>query len=420
MRLLLLHPNFPAQFRHVAGALGRDPKNQVVFATKNERPEWKIKGVKKAVYKFEENKTEGRHKLVDPFEEAVRQGEAVYALLADLKSKGFKPDLIYGHSGWGTTLYVKEVYPETPLLCYFEWFYDPSGADANFDPLPRTKKPGIRPPQLLRTRNAPILNDLWACDRGISPTRWQHSQFPAEFRHKLDILHDGIDTDYFAPDGEAALKLDGLDLSDAEEIVTYTARGMEPYRGFPQFIEAAAAVLKKRRNCRVVVAGSERVCYGTPPPDGKSWKTIMLEKLDLDEERLHFVGSLPYGKYKLLLQCSSVHVYLTRPFVLSWSAVEAMSCGCAMVVSDTPPVREAFVDGENSLYADFYSAGEIAECIDRLLEDRALAARLGDNARRTAVENYSLAKLLPRHLSVMAETAIGRHSLQSPRPLSMK
>jgi glycosyltransferase involved in cell wall biosynthesis len=184
---------------------------------------------------------------------------------------------------------------------------------------------------------------------------------------------------------------------------------MEPYRGFPQFMEAADAVLKKRKDCHVVVAGSERICYGSPRPDGKSWKDAMLEKLDPDRSRLHFVGSLPYGQYKRLLQCSTVHVYLTRPFVLSWSAVEAMACGCAMVVSDTPPVREAFTHGENGMYADFFSAAEIGARIEELLSDKKLAARVSENARRTAEERYALKKLLPRHIAVMADTARGRY-----------
>lgn len=410
MRLLLLHPNFPAQFRHVAAALGRDPGNKVVFGTKTERPEWNIPGVAKAVYKDPGKVSDKSHKLAAPYEEAVLQGEAVYKMLAGLKSKGFRPDLIYGHSGWGTTLYVKEVFPETPLLCYFEWFYDPFGADANFDPQPRTEKPRNRPPALIRTRNAPILNDLWTCDRGVCPTNWQKSQFPREYRGKLEVIHDGIDTDYFAPDQKAGFEHEGLDLSGAEEVVTYTARGMEPYRGFPQFMEAAKIVMDRRKGCHVVIAGSDRVCYGSPPPDGKSWKQIMLERLELDNGRLHFVGSLPYGKYRRLLQRSTVHVYLTRPFVLSWSAIEAMSCGCAMVVSDTPPVREAFVHRENGLYADFYSSEEIAGRLIEVLEDRDLAAKLRENARRTAVESYSLKKLLPAHLAVMADTARGLYS----------
>lgn len=405
-----MHPNFPAQFRHVAGALGRDQGNKIVFATKNERPEWVIQGVTKAIYTPSGNSAKDANRLVAPYDEAVRQGEAAHKLLTDLKSKGFRPDLIYGHSGWGNTLYVKDVFPETPLLCYFEWFYDPYGADANFDPPQKTKKPKERPPALLRTRNAPILNDLWTCDYGICPTMWQRSQFPKMFHHKLQVIHDGIDTDYFAPDPEARLDFAGLDLPGGSEIVTYTARGMEPYRGFPQFMEAAQLVLKKRKDCHVVIAGSERVCYGSPPANGKTWKQIMLEKLKPDAKRLHFVGSLPYGQYKRLLQCSSVHIYLTRPFVLSWSAVESMACGCAMVVSDTPPVREAFVHGENGMYADFYSAPEIAERIIQVLADKDLAARLRENARRTAVERYSLKKLLPRHLKVVQDTARGRYS----------
>jgi glycosyltransferase involved in cell wall biosynthesis len=409
MRALFLHPNFPAQFRHVAAALGREGRHKIVFATKNERPEWNIPGVEKALYKAPDSDEQtGRH-LVKPFADAVLQGEAVYKLLTGLKAKGFRPDIIYGHSGWGTTLYIKEVFPEAPFLGYFEWFYDPEGYDANFDPPRRSKKPKEKPPSILRTRNAAILNDLWVCDRGICPTHWQKSQFPVQLRDKLQVLHDGVDTDYFAPDENARLRLPGLDLSQAEEIVTYASRGMEPYRGFPQFMQAVDLLLKKRKSCHVVIAASERVCYGSKPKDGKSWKEIMLSKLDLDMDRLHFTGSLPYGQYKSLLQASKVHVYLTRPFVLSWSAVESMACGCSLVASDTPPVREALRDRESALLADFYSPEDIALRIEELLEDRALAETLSGAARAVAEERYSLKKLLPRHLGVIADTARGRY-----------
>ncbi len=408
MRILFIHPNFPAQFRHVAAVFGRDKRNQVLFATKNERPEWNIPGVKKILYAAEGETPEQVHRLAAPLDTAVREGEAVFAICRKLKASGFKPDLVYAHSGWGTTMYLRDVWPDVPLMCYFEWFYDPGGADANFD-LPQGAEHG---PTVLRTRNAPIFNDLWTCDQGLCPTRWQHAQFPGEYRSRIAVLHDGVDTGYFTPDPEARMVLPGekdqeLDLSGAEEIVTYAARGMEPYRGFPQFMEAMALLLERRKGTHVVVAGSERVCYGGPRPDGKSWKQAMLDTLDLDMDRLHFTGSLPYGRYRTVLQASTVHVYLTRPFVLSWSAVEAMACGCQVVGSDTPPVRELIRNGENGLLADFFSPQDIALRVEEALADKDRAARLRAAARATAEERYSLARLLPVHCRLMADTARG-------------
>ncbi len=414
MKVLFLHPNFPAQFRHVAQALGRDPAHRVVFATKNERPEWNIPGVKKALYRPAGEASGEAHRLVAPYETAVREGEGVYALCRELRSAGFVPDLVYLHAGWGTGMYVKDAFPEARIMGYFEWFYDPLGVDANFDPPPpgrRSPEHWEKAPALLRTRNMPIFNDLWISDQGLSPTYWQRAQLPVEFRHKVAVLHDGVDCAYFAPAPGAKLVLPGLDLSEVEELVTYATRGMEPYRGFPQFMEAAGMLLRERPRTHVVVAGSERVCYGSPLPEGKSYKQLMLERLALppdQAERLHFVGSLPYGQYRQLLQSSTVHVYLTRPFVLSWSAVEAMACGCCLVASDTEPVREALADGASALLCPFHDPAAIARRVGEALDDPALAARCREGARQTALARYDLARLLPVHLRLMEHAAAGK------------
>ncbi|WP_035251404.1 glycosyltransferase [Desulfocurvus vexinensis] len=406
MKVLLTHPNFPGQLRHVAAALGSRPDNVVVFAASTPRNDWRIPGVSKLRYVPQAADGLTPHRLVGPVQEAVLQGEALHRAAHGLKSRGFRPDVIYGNSGWGSTLYLKDVWPDVPLMCYFEWFYDPLGADARFE-----ERPGAdaryEPPKLMRTRNAVIFNDLWACDQGLSPTRWQWSQFPQAFRPKIEVLHDGVDTEFFspAPGAPPGLDLPGADLTGVDEIVTFAGRGMEPYRGFPQFMEAAALVLARRPRAHVVVAGSERVCYGAPREDGKTWKEHMLEVLDLDRERLHFVGSLPYGRYRDLLRASSVHVYLTRPFVLSWSFIEAMACGCALAASDTEPVREVVAHGQSALLCDFFRPAQFAEAICTLLDDRALAARLGAAARQTALERYDLKTLLPRHLELLRRTA---------------
>lgn len=410
MRVLLLHPNFPAQLRHVAKALGESGEHTVVFATKTPRHGWVIPGVSKALYVPQKGaSTQGKSvvtRLVDPFRDAVAQGEAFYRLGQMLKDGGFTPDVIYANSGWGSTLYIKDIWPDTPLQCYFEWFYDPQGKDSSFDKPKLAEGPPL-PPKVLRTRNASIFNDLWMCDQGISPTRWQKSQFPQEYQDKIAVLHDGVDTEFFSPQPDAKMVLPSLDLSHVEEVITYVGRGMEPYRGFPQFMEAMEIVLRRRPKAHVVIAGSERVCYGAPHPSGKSYKDVMLEQLDLPEERIHFVGSLPYAEYRKLLAASSVHVYLTRPFVLSWSAIEAMASGCCIVASDTDPVREAMQDGESALLVDFFDAQAIAARVEEALGDKALQRRISQGARRVAEESYSLRRLLPRHIELLKRTALG-------------
>ncbi len=404
MRALFLHPNFPAQYRHIITSLGADPQNQIIFGTKNERPEWKIPGVKKALFKPSRDPKPETHQYVRSLESAVIHGQAAFRMIEQLKSQGFVPDVICGHSGWGPTLFMKEAFPDTPLLCYFEWFYHSRGSDADFDPAdPLTVDDMAR----IRIKNTPILVDLYSCDWGLSPTQWQRSQFPAELQSKISVLHDGVDTSYFQPDPGAKLILPNLDLSGVDELVTYVARGMEPYRGFPEFIEAVAYIQERRPNCHVVVVGSERVCYGKSLPNGVSYKEHMLKKIPLDLSRIHFVGPLPYGQYLKVIQASDAHIYLTRPFVLSWSMIESLSTGCLVIGSDTAPVTEVIQDGENGLLVDFFAPKEVADRVDQVLDHPTRMAEIRLKARQTVLERYDLAKLLPQHLHLIQQMAQG-------------
>lgn len=402
MRVLFLHPNFPAQYRHVATLLGQDPKNQVVFSTKNENPQWTIPGVQKVLFSPSRDPNPNTHHYVRPLESAVLQGQAVFRLAEQLKARDFVPDIVCGHSGWGPTLFIKDAFPNTPLLCYYEWFYHARGSDADFDPADPLSVDDL---PRIRTKNAAILIDLYTCDWGLSPTNWQRSQFPREFQDKITVLHDGVDTDYFKPAPGAKLVLPNLDLSHVDEIVTYVSRGMEPYRGFPEFIEAIAHVQERRPNCHVVVVASERVCYGKPLPNGMTYKELMLKKVPLDLSRVHFVGTLPYALYLKVLQASVVHVYLTRPFVLSWSAIEALSAGCLVIGSDTAPVREVIRDGDNGLLFDFFSPKQIADRIDEVLDHPTQMAEIRAKARQSVLERYSLSSLLPQQLQLITDVA---------------
>ena len=227
------------------------------------------------------------------------------------------------------------------------------------------------------------------------------------------MLHDGVDTDYFKPNPGAKLILPNLDLSGVDEIVTYVARGMEPYRGFPEFIESIAYIQERRSNCHVVVVGSDRVCYGKSLPNNETYKEHMLKKVPLDLSRVHFVGSLPYGLYLKVIQASSAHIYLTRPFVLSWSMIESMSTGCLVIGSDTAPVKEVIRDGENGLLVDFFSPKQIADRVDEVMDHPTRMAELRVKARQTALERYALKDMLTRQLQLIKDVASGSMTLQS-------
>jgi glycosyltransferase involved in cell wall biosynthesis len=394
MRILFLHPNFPAQFRHLAVEMAKQG-HQVVFGTT--RLEGSLPGVHKEIFTANREVRPDTHNYVKPLESAVLQGQAVYRMTDKLKAGGFIPDVVYGHSGWGSTLFIKDIFPKAKLLCYFEWFYRAYGSDADFDPNDPLTIDDI---SRIRIKNAPILQDLYSCDRGLAPTKWQRQQFPSEYHSKIATHHDGIDTDFFCPKAGAKLVLPSrnLDLSKVAEIVTYVSRGLEPYRGFPQFMEAVALLLERRPNVHVVIVGDNRVVYGRKLADGQSYQELMLAKLPIDRNRVHFTGLLSFNEYLQVLQASSVHVYLTRPFVLSWSMLESLSTGCLVVGSRTAPVMEVIEDGVNGLLVDFFSPQEICTKIEDALNHPEQMAEIRTKARATILQRYNLADLLPLHL----------------------
>ncbi len=399
MRILFLHNNFPAQFRHMARALAAHPGNQVVFGSQPREGE--IPGVRRITFEPARTPRQEVHHYNRTQESAILMGQAAFRAAVELRREGFEPDLIFGHSGWGSTLFMREAFPRARLLCYFEWYYRAHGSDVDFlNPQEVTDDDACR----LRARNVPILMDLANCDWGINPTKFQQAQFPAIFRDKLTVLHDGIDTEFFKPAAATRLDLPSVDLSQASEIVTYATRGMEPYRGFPQFMRAADILLKRRPGLHIVVAGADRVAYGRKLPEGQSWRSRMRTELpDMDLSRVHFTGLLPYPDYLRLLRASSAHVYLTVPFCLSWSLIEAMAAGCALVASDTAPVREVAEDGVNAVLTDFFDHQLLAQRVAEVLDRPSAFAAMRARARATAEERYSLARLLPRQLQLLSD-----------------
>lgn len=405
MRILFIHNNFPAQYRHLAQHLAADPQNRVVFITKNQDVE--LPGVVKCVFEPARSPGEQTHRYVQPFERAVLDGQAVFRVLQSLRSAGFIPDVICAHTGWGPGMFVKDIYPESPLLLYCEWFSGAAGGELDFDPSqPTTVDERLRH----RASNAAILTDLAACDGGVAPTEWQRSRFPAAFQPLIEVIHDGVDTDYFAPGTPEPGTLEALGLPKGAELITFVGRGMDSYRGFPQFIEALAWVQRLRPNCHAAIIGADRVAYGPPPPGGGSYKDWMLSKVSLDLSRVHFLGNLPYSLYRQVMRASTVHVYLTRPFVLSWSFIEALSMGCLVIASDTAPVREVIEDGHNGFLTEFFDVDGLARKVVDALAAGTTLAPLKTAARATVLERYALSKTLPRHLALLERYA-GRSRL---------
>lgn len=390
MNILFLHRSFPAQFKYFASELAKDKNNRVVFITNSET--YEIDGIEKIIYKPESTGIEEASPYIKGYTAAVNHAQAAAKEAQKLKEKGFEPDIIYGHSGWGVTLFMKDLFPKVPLICYFEWFANAEGADTGFGgvEIDETQRAGVR------CSNSQILIDLYSCDAGISPTQWQKSQFPKEYQNKIQVIHDGIDTEFFKPETNAEF----LGFHAEDEVITYGTRGMELYRGFPQFMQAVEILLKKRPNLHVIIAGEDKVFYRGRLEKG-TYKELMLEKLDLDLERIHFVGALPYVDYLKMLQISSSHIYLTVPYVLSWSILEAMSCGCCVVASNTAPVLEVVKDNYNGILTDFFDINQIVEKIEFALDNKDKIKEIRNNARKTVVEKYNLEKILTKHTNFL-------------------
>lgn len=389
MKFLFIHQNFPGQYAHAARHLVQTG-HEVSFITQPRQA--RIEGVRKLEYRPGPVSGGAAHPYLSELENGVGNGLEVAKLCHWLDRDGLVPDIVIGHNGWGEILYVKDVWPKVPLLGYFEFFYRASGSDVDFD---REFPPEADAAARLRTRNAINLLGLDAVDWGQSPTEWQRAQYPERHRDRITVGHEGVDTELVRPDPSARLWLgNGRCLSRADEIVTYSARDLEPYRGFHIFMRALPEVLERRPGAQVLIVGGDGVSYGRQSQHAANYRAQLLAELDhrLDLRRVHFLGHLPYRQYLTILQISTVHVYLTYPFVLSWSLLEAMAAECLVVGSRTAPVEEVMRDGVNGHLVDFFDVGGLAGRIVAALagKDDAVGNRIRTAARQTVLDRYDL------------------------------
>ena len=402
MKILFIHQNFPGQFKFLAPALVKQGHTVVAMTMqKTEAKEWQ--GVRLAPYTATRGTTPKVHPWISDFETKTIRAEACFRAALRLRAEGLSPDLIVSHHGWGESLFLKDVWPQAKLAIYCEFYYHPRGADVGFDPEFPAEDAGevCR----LRLKNLNNLLHFEVADAAISPTHWQASTFPEPFRSKITVVHDGIDTEAVAPNLAVTLTLNGnIKLTRADEVITFVNRNLEPYRGYHIFMRALPELLKRRPQARVLIVGADDVSYGARPAEGKKWKGIFASEVrpqisDADWARVHFLGHIPYQHFIPLLQLSTVHVYLTYPFVLSWSLLEAMSVGCAIVASDTQPLREAIRHNDTGRLVNFFDVPGLANDVCALLDHPVARQRLGANARAFAQANYDLKTVcLPRQL----------------------
>ena len=405
MRLLFVHQNFPGQYLHIARHLAQTGRHEIVFIT--EPNENRLGGVRKVPYRPPAPATPGAvHEAARDFDTAMRRAESVAVTARSLRQLGFAPDAIIGHHGWGELLNLPDVWPDAPILGYLEFFYRLVGADVDFDPeFPMQPEAFGR----VRAKNAVNLLALGLEKQGQSPTEWQRSTYPDWAQPRIALLREGADLDLCRPDPEAwrsVLEVGGLRIAPEDKLVTYVARDLEPYRGFHIVMRALPRLLKARKDIKVVLVGGDGVSYGALPPRG-TWRQQMLEEIGdgLDITRVVLPGRIDYDLYRRMLQRSDAHVYLTYPFVASWSLREALAMGCAVIGSDTTPVREFVTPGETGLLVPFHDPAALADSVLRVLGDRALARRLREGARRFAGDRLDLRETLAGYVALIARMA---------------
>lgn len=402
MKILFIHQNFPGQYKHLAPLLASRGHQCLALTLRVKEPaNWK--GVRILPYSLPDRKGQKVHPWLIDLDTKVTRGEACFHAALKLREAGFTPDLILAHPGWGESMFLRDVWPEARIGLYCELYHLAGYPHLNFDP--EFEQPGITAPLRIRLKNLNNHIHFPLADACISPTRFQAETFPAGFREKITVCHDGIDTETARRDPDVRLSLgDDAVLTRNDEVITFINRNLEPYRGYHRFMRALPALLRDRPAAQVLIVGGDGVSYGATPPRGKTWKQIFIDEVrgripDADWARVHFLGRIPYDRFLHLLQVSRVHVYLTYPFVLSWSLMEAMACEAAIVASDVAPVREVITHDETGRLVDFFDTDRLVQEICALLDDADSRARLGRQARQLMVDRYDLRSIcLPRQL----------------------
>ncbi len=393
MRILLVHRNFPGQFRYLAPALVKAGHRVGVLTwDQNRNP----RALPTALYRYEPVKVPG---LARNYAEYAELGAAAARVAHGLKRKGdASPDVVFGSINWGETLFLKEVWPEARHLGYAEFLYATSGLDTGFDP--EFSRPDFESHLRTVARRAHLMQAALQADALLSPTRWQAATFPADLQPKLSVIHDGVDTARIAPDPAARYQVPGGPLlKSGDEVLTFVSRNLEPYRGYHILMRALPALMRARPECHVVMVGGHDTGYGPGPGKGRSWKQVFLDEVGsrIDPRRLHFTGRIPYPDLLNLLRIGRAHAYLSYPFVLSWSMLEAMALGCVVVGSKTPPVEEVIEDGVNGHLVDFFDIEGWAAKLEEVLADPQAQEPLRRAARQHIVDNYDLkTRCLPK------------------------
>jgi glycosyltransferase involved in cell wall biosynthesis len=388
MKILFIHQNFPGQFRESLPRLADSKNHQIVFLTqrKVDKPP---PGYAVAVYDVKHKTAEGVHRLARLFDGQVAAGYAVRSACVELKKRGFVPDLVVGHVGWGETMFVHDVYPDAPLAAYFEYYFIPKGGAVASDP-EFPEAPDV--PTLLHARTAMNYLSLARAASGFTATEWQKQTFPKVFHPSMSVLHEGVRADLLLPDHTSPLTatVKGVRFSRDDELVTYIARNLEPMRGVHTMLRSLPSLQKARPNARVAVIGGDDVSYGQKLANNQTYRGRLVTELgdSVDWSRVHFLGNIPYPDLVTLLKLARVHIYLTVPFVVSWSMLEAMALEKVVIASDVAPVRQFIESGKNGVLVDFFKPQQLAEAMADVLARPDPYRPMREAARQTILATY--------------------------------
>lgn len=411
-KVLIIHQNFPGPFKSIALHLLQESID-VIGIGKDGAPG--IPDFPWIKYKFNKTASNQVHPYNVYSETAILHAHAVFTVLDSLKKRGYVPDVILAHPGWGETLYVKNVYPNARLIHFCEWYHNLAGSEFGFD---SEFKSSIDDKLKLQTSNAFHLLNLENCDIAISPTHWQKSQFPKNYHHKIHVAHEGVPTEVLGQNLNASLVLpNGKQLKVGDKVITFVARSLEPHSGFHTFMRSLPGLLQQHPDSEVVIVGGDGVSCGNLPKGTSSWRVKMLDELisihpEFPTNQIHFVGNVPYSLYKTILQVSAVHVYLTYPFILSSSLLEAMAAGCAIIASDTAPVKEVIHHGLNGLLVNFFSANELSQAMDTLLNNKSYSFKLRQKSIESA-RKYDIKSGLATYMKLIVS------DFSKPKPIQI-
>jgi len=392
--VLFVHQNFPGQFPRIARALMARGDRVAAIGGETAR---EMPGVDLRRWTTNRGTTPGILPLAVRAEADLIRANAAARTAVALAAEGFRPDVIVGHPGWGETLHLKEVWPDAKLILLAEFWYAVRGGDVGFDPEFTAPDAGLNEAAALNARNMGHALAYALADTIVSPTPFQAGTFPPAIRQRIHVHHEGINLAQARRHIGVKLRLpSGKVLDGSGPVVTFIARTLEPLRGFHSFMRALPRVMAERPDAEVVVIGTaDRAGYGLPPPTGRTWRDVLLEEVGdrLDRSRLHFTGHVSHREMIDVLSLSAAHVYLTYPFTLSWSLIEAMACGCGIVASDTAPVRDVIRHGENGLLVDFFAQEAIASAVIELVAAPEKRERLGGEAVRFAADWFDAEKV---------------------------